>query len=559
MANIFVELVVVILFATIGGLIAARFRQPPVVGLLIIGALIGPHALQLVQESTVINAFADLGAVLLLFTIGVEFSVSKILELGLKTIAIALLKMGFCFFIAYEASLLMGFNLVTSLIIGSIIAVTSTALTIKLLEQKNLISHFDAPLLVAVLIVEDVLAVLALTFFSSLKYGTQNSIDLIFSFAAAVALLGIIYFALLFFLKPFIKWITKYQANDLIPLIALGLVAGMSYLAQAVGLSLSIGAFLAGSIIPSLPKGEVLERSITPFVLAFSSMFFLSMGMLVNASIISVAFQVVIVFIVLNIFAKFIGMSVSTYFAGFSSRTAVLGGLAMLSVGEFSLIIAKEGASLAKGIDLVGLTAALVLTSALSSALLLERSDKIHALLKTLLPEGIKSIGRNVTIYFREIARDLEPRSLLYHTTINKIKKIGVAIIAIAAIVGAFFVAQSILQNAKITILGHSSSAVVLVAQALAIVALVPLLCLTREIKELLDTISSVFVRGAQVSPMRRVASDLIKAGMITLVALNLPVIFSLLNLPIQTHILSIVLLFLAFVFLWDASRAVYL
>jgi CPA2 family monovalent cation:H+ antiporter-2 len=555
---IFVELVVVILFATVGGLIAARFRQPPVVGLLIIGALIGPHALQLVHESTVINAFADLGAVLLLFTIGVEFSISKMLELGLKTIAITLLKMGFCFFVAYEASLLMGFNLVTSLLIGSIIAVTSTALTVKLLEQKSLISHFDAPLLVAVLIVEDVLAVLALTFFSSLKYGTQNSIDLVFSFAIAVAVLGVVYFAVLIFLTPFIRWVTKYQAGDLIPLIALGLVAGMSYLAQAVGLSLSIGAFLAGSIIPALPKGEVLERSITPFALAFSSIFFLSMGMLVNADMISASLLVVIALVVLNIVAKFVGMSVSTYLAGFSSRTAVFSGLAMLSVGEFSLIIAKEGASLAKGIDIVGLTATLVLTSALASAVLLERSDRLHSMFRILLPEGTKSIGRNVAVYLRDVARDLEPGGLLYRATMDRTRKILFAIVAIAAIIGVFLVARAVLQATEITAFGRVLSATTLVAQVLVIAALVPLLFLTREIKELLDAVSSVFVRSAHTSMRHRVASDLMKAGAITIIALNLPVIFSLLSLPIQTHVLSIILLCIAFVFVWDASKAIH-
>lgn len=281
------------------------------------------------------------------------------------------------------------------------------------------------------------------------------------------------------------------------------------------------------------------------------------MGMLVNASMISASILIVLAFVALNLIVKFVGMSVSTYLAGFSSRTAVFSGIAMLSVGEFSLIIAKEGSSLAEGIDVVGLTTALVLTSAVASALFLGRYDGLHSWLRVLLPEGVKTTGRNIAAYLRDVARDVEPGGLLYKATVDKAKKIFSAVIIIAAIAGGFFAARGLLQETEVNVFGRVLPASAVVAQALVIVALVPLLFLTREIKELLDAVSSVIVRKTQASLRRRIAGDLIKAGVFVVVALNLPVVFSLLNLPIQTHVLSLVLLFFAFMFAWDASKAI--
>ncbi|MFH1257628.1 MAG: cation:proton antiporter, partial [Candidatus Micrarchaeota archaeon] len=263
-----------ILFATIGGALAIRFKQPAVLGLLVMGAIVGPHYLALVPDSEMLTAFADIGAVLLLFTIGIEFNVNKLSKLGTRVFLIALFKLGIVFLLSYELGSIFGiFSELGSLgplYLGAILSITSTAIVVRILEQKEMINRKEVPILVAMLIVEDLFAIFALTVFSGTNAGhSPTSINLLLSIITALAILSAVYLVMLRLLRIVFDWLVKYQAGETMVLTALSLGVGMSYLAQAEPLNLtpSIGAFLAGSLVASLPKGEELERAISPFAL----------------------------------------------------------------------------------------------------------------------------------------------------------------------------------------------------------------------------------------------------------------------------------------------------
>ena len=137
MATELISLGILFLCAIVGGVIAARFKQPAVFGLLLIGALIGPNLLNLVQDVNMIRMIAELGAILILFVIGLEFDVSKLMKLGARSILIGLLKFAIVLFFGYETTLLLGFSAKVALFIGVILSFSSTVVVVKVLEQKE--------------------------------------------------------------------------------------------------------------------------------------------------------------------------------------------------------------------------------------------------------------------------------------------------------------------------------------------------------------------------------------------------------------------------------------
>jgi CPA2 family monovalent cation:H+ antiporter-2 len=127
------ELVLVFIFSLLGLIAAVRLRLPPIMGILLIGALVGPNALGWISNSEMVNSFSEIGAILLLFVIGIEFSINKIMKFGVRAILVAFLKITSVFVIVYETAILLGFNSFEALILGNIFAVTSTTLFTKLI------------------------------------------------------------------------------------------------------------------------------------------------------------------------------------------------------------------------------------------------------------------------------------------------------------------------------------------------------------------------------------------------------------------------------------------
>ena len=156
-------------FAIVGGVIAKRFKQPAVLGLLLVGAIIGPNTLNIVSNQEWIDMIIEFGAILLLFVVGLEFDLAKLVKLGFKGVTIAVLKTGIAFFIGYQTASLFGYEPIVGIFAGAVLSFSSTVVIVKVLEQKALYNRQETPLLLTVLVIEDVLAVIALIFFSSLQ------------------------------------------------------------------------------------------------------------------------------------------------------------------------------------------------------------------------------------------------------------------------------------------------------------------------------------------------------------------------------------------------------
>lgn len=399
----FVDVGLLVFFAALSGLLAVRFSIPPVLALLTTGAVIGPHALRLISENDIVALFAEIGAVLLLFTIGAEFSLAKLKAFGAKAFSIGLFKLAIVFALSFQIAQWMGLDGLTSLYTAAILAISSTALTIKILEQRGLTHRREVPLLVAALVIEDIFAIFALAYFSAANNAGLSSLGLVMSILVALASLGLAYFVVLAGLNRVLEWLTDRQTKETILFLAFALAIGFSYLAQAVGLSTSVGAFLAGSLVASLPKGKALEDALSPFTLALSSIFFLAIGLAVNLQTLFGNGLFVIAFVTAGILLKLAGTGISTYLNGFDSKSAAFAAVAMVPTGEFSLVIASEAMKAGSSVDLIGLTSTLVFASTVVATLFVQRYSNVHSLAVRWMPIRLQQTGRKAATQLEAI------------------------------------------------------------------------------------------------------------------------------------------------------------
>jgi len=394
------------MFSILGGVLAVRFRQPAVIGLIIVGAIVGPHSLGLIKNTSLLHAAIEIGAVLLLFTIGIEFNLQRIINLGFRAVIVGIIKISAVFLITFYSSKLLGFSYIVSLYFGVLLSITSTVIMIKILEQKGIYKREELPLLVAILVIEDIFGIFALTFFSGLSSAADlKPFSLFTSLLISLLILIIVYLVLQRMLKPAINWLIRYSTEDTITFISLGLLGIMSYIAISLKLSPSIGAFLAGNIISSLPKSKLFEKAIHPFLLTFTSLFFFSVGTNVNFAAIIGNFNVIIVLFLATIASAFASIAFGSYlFTNFSGRQAVFSALAMIPVGEFSLLIANEASSVGLGIDFISITAGIILLSTISMSLLIGRGESIYNLTANLIPSRVKEDMQLTSKYFNNLS-----------------------------------------------------------------------------------------------------------------------------------------------------------
>ena len=539
------ELGFILLFSILGGVLAVRFRQPSVLGLIIVGALVGPHNLGFIQDLNLINATIEIGAVLLLFTVGLEFSLERLLNHGLRAILIAAMKIGLVFVFSYYVAIGLGFSPIAALYIGVILCITSTVIAIRILEQKGFAKAEELPLLVTVLIIEDIVGVFALSLFSSLNTAADfNAIDLIGSILASLAILIVSYLVLKRMIKPIIEWLIKYSTEETITFISLGVCAAMSYLAAAIGLSPSVGAFLAGNIVSSLVQAPLFEKAVHPFILTFTALFFFSIGTIVDFASLATSIHIVLILVIVNIIAKIATIGFGSYlFANVSGRQAVFSGIAMLSVGEFSLLIAREATPLNLGIDLVSITSAVILLSSLAMSSLIPFTDNVYALIRRMTPSLVQQESQTIARYFSTFTPErvidrLKIRSILTHWRTILDNLTAIAIIAALAFIAWFYNIESMLNLAPSNI----------VLYILGVLILAGICFPTFRVVKSCSGLLSVFTRILQdlypgdINNVKSIFRTLLSTTTLFIVITALPALFVIFPLNPLFHLVMIIL-----------------
>ena len=548
----FLDLGWVLLFAVIAGLVCVRLRVPPVAGLLVAGMLIGPNLLGLVDLPT-INVFAEIGAMLLLFMIGVEFSIAKLMKTGLRAIIGGLILVIIMFVVMHETAVLLGLDSLTALCVAAVFSFSSTAIMMKILEQKNLIERLEVPTLVAILIIEDIIAVFLITFFSELKTGSYTADDMIGALIISLVILGFTYVILLKILKKFSEILLRHKSEDTLVMFAIGLGLGMSILASMLGISPAIGAFLAGSMIAALPNGRDFEHSLKPFDRLFSSFFFISIGMFIDPFALIASVDITLILVGTFMASVFLTVTFTFYLISSNGRSSLFAGLAMLPLGEFSLLIAKETVGIAS-IDLVGVASVGVLISSVIGSLIVEKHEKAYLIIKRKSPPKALKTLKKAADYFIGVISAFEPGGDFHRLLITEVKKLAKDIIYLISAALLFLIAKGQLQF-EFVFLGNVILAEHVLLVVLVLVTLIPFVKLAFSIKRIFDALSEIFSRTTKKKSKAALLRNVVISVLFFILFANLNILVEFLMLPRIFNWLSIIFGILSVFFFWSALR----
>ncbi|MGV8140817.1 MAG: cation:proton antiporter [Candidatus Woesearchaeota archaeon] len=397
-------------FALLGSVLASKFKQPMLMGLLLVGALIGPNMFGLITDMHVMDMLIEFGAVLILFILGLEFDIPRLKKLGLKPVILATLNVGFMTFAGFLVGILLGFSVQISFFLGLILSFGSTVIIAKVLENKGMMKREEVPLIIAVLIIDDIIAVMIVTFLSGIQDQTLGLFGSIESLIISIFLLLLAYFLFVKFIKPILSWILARHNNEEIKLFAaLAIWAGFAYLAYHLKLSPAVGAFMAGSIVTSIPNTNGLKESIEPYNLIISSFFFIAIGTLISFQVIIDNIMLILLLVLTVIVVKLTAYSTITYlFANMKGDKMFFLSFATFAVGEFSLLIAKESMKFNIGIDLISIAAAVVSISAIIMALTISYSDKVYEPTLENMPYRFRKKMENTSSYIKAVSEQLD-------------------------------------------------------------------------------------------------------------------------------------------------------
>lgn len=328
-------------------LVGYRFHVPPVVGFILTGALSGPHGLGLIGQVGDVETLAEIGIVLLLFGIGMEFSLKKLMQVKRFCFLGGSLQVGLTVAGGLIAGLLLvGWPWKESLFLGCLLSMSSTAVVMRLLEQKGETSSPQGRLSISILIFQDIIAIpmlLLIPFLGSHAGIGTGDTPSPWLFVKGVAIVGIVFICAQRVVPRLMLLVTRTRNKELFLLTVLTLCFGVAWLTSSLGLSLTIGAFLAGLIVSESEYSNEAVSHIFPFQALFISFFFISIGMLLDVNFFIAQPFTILATLVGVLLLKIVTAGITTVILGMPIRTAVLVGVALSQVGEFSFVLSKAG------------------------------------------------------------------------------------------------------------------------------------------------------------------------------------------------------------------------
>ena len=344
------DFAVVMIVAAIMLVITHKLKQSMVIGYLLAGMIIGPHTppFTLIYDVGTVNMFAELGIIMLLFVIGIEFPIAKLKQIGRISLIIGLSESLGTMLVTFIVAQQLGFSLFDAMFLSLAMSITSTVVTLKILEEMGKVKERSSILILGVLIVEDIIAVSALAILQSVAVASDaegiSILPISISIAIAIVFIASILILGSKFLPNLIDKIGKTNDYALLLIVILGLAFGLSFVANLLGLSVVIGAFLAGVLVAESRSATVAKVITIPLRDVFSALFFISIGALVNVSLIPM-FIIPAIILILTSFTTKLLITIGVLARSKYDKTEALKtglGLAA-SKGEMSLVIAKGG------------------------------------------------------------------------------------------------------------------------------------------------------------------------------------------------------------------------
>lgn len=376
-----VDIGLIILFATILAFISRLFRQPLILAYIVAGVILGPIGLNLISNISIIQAFAEIGIAFLLFIVGMEINFSKLKHVSFPAILTGFINSAILFSTGFLIAHLLGFTKLEPYYFGIIIAFSSTMLVLKLLSDKEELSTLHGRVIIGVLLLEDLLAILAISMFSSPVF-TPSSLLLYLVKGAALLVIALLVGKV--FLPPIFKFAAKSQ--ELLFLASISTCFGFALFCYYLNFSIIIGAFIAGVALGTLPYSTEIVWKIKPLKDFFVTLFFVSIGMLLVFTNFTSILKPFLILLGVIWIAKPIILTLLVKSQGYTIRTAALTGISLTQIGEFALIIVSAGLVLGHiSQEMFTLTVFLLVTTMVTTSYILKHNNQIFNFLSPAL------------------------------------------------------------------------------------------------------------------------------------------------------------------------------
>lgn len=393
------DLAVILAAAAISTLIFSRFKQPIVLGYLIAGFAVGPNfsLFPTVVDTKGVALWAEIGVIFLLFGLGLEFSFKKLAKVGKSASISAGFEVITMMGVGYAVGRAFGWTSMDSLFLGAILAMSSTTIIIRAFDEAGLKGKGFVNLVFGILIVEDLIAIILMVFLAAVSLpGNFSGSNLIFLTARLFFFLLIWFLVGIYVLPTLLKYIRKFLSNEIMLVVSIGLCFFMVVLADKAGFSSALGAFIMGSILAETQEGERIEHLILPVKDLFAAVFFVSVGMLIDPTILRENFGVVILIVMLTIFGKLFGSGFGAILSGRSLKQSVQAGMSLAQIGEFSFIIATLGMTLKVTSDfLYPIVIAVSAVTTFTTPYMIKYSEPIYDWVEKRIPNRILESFKN--------------------------------------------------------------------------------------------------------------------------------------------------------------------
>jgi CPA2 family monovalent cation:H+ antiporter-2 len=352
------DFTIIMIAASIMAMVSYKLKQPMVIGYIIAGMIIGPFTppFSLIGNFDVLNLFAEIGVILLLFVVGMEFPIEKLRKIGKRALVIAFSEGLGTFAIGFLVCQAVNYSLADSLFLALAISVTSTVIVMRILDELGMIKDETSIIILGVAVIEDIIIISMLAILQSVSStGGVYGIDLVISIGTVLAFIGGALFVGSKTVPKFVNLIGKTNQHDVLVVAILGVAFGLSFLAFEIGISVATGAFFAGVLIAESKVHSVTRVLTSPLKDMFGAIFFVSIGALMDITKIPALILPALMLIVVSIGAKFLTVYLSSRSQGYDTQTSLKTAFGLSSSGgELALVVAKGGAD-------VGTTSSFVL------------------------------------------------------------------------------------------------------------------------------------------------------------------------------------------------------
>ena len=387
------DLALILIVAAIVTLLFKKINQPVVLGYIVAGFLISPNFVYLptVVAAEDIHVWANIGVVFLMFGLGLEFSFKKIATVGGSAFVIALTVMSAMLLIGAGVGSLLGWGKMDCIFLGGMLSMSSTMIILKAYEEYNLKKEKFAQIVLGTLVIEDIAGIFMMIILTTISVSRNVSgLDMVSEIGMLLIYLAIWLVLGIYLVPTILKKISGLLNDEMALVVAVGFCMGMVVIANLIGFSSALGAFMAGSILAGTVQAVRIERIVKPIKDLFGAIFFVSVGMLIVPELLIEYIWPIIIITIVTIVGQMTFSTIGILLSGQSLNIAIRGGFSMVQIGEFSFIVATLGMSLGVISDfLYPIIVCVSVITSFTTPIFIKNSEKVYKLVDDKMPDGL--------------------------------------------------------------------------------------------------------------------------------------------------------------------------